>query len=63
MSDEKKPPERAETVRAALRAALYEGPETIRELSIRVGAAQKDLLHHLEHLERSLVRGAEQGRR
>jgi predicted Zn-ribbon and HTH transcriptional regulator len=60
MSEEKPPPERGQTVRDALRAALKEGPETIRELSIRVGASQKDLVHHLEHLERSLVHGAEQ---
>jgi predicted Zn-ribbon and HTH transcriptional regulator len=58
--DDKPPPERGQTVRDALRVALHEGPETLRELSIRVGASQKDLLHHLEHLERSLAHGNEQ---
>ena len=51
---ENPPPERKQTFRDALYHALREGPETIRELSVRIGAQQKDLLHHLEHLERSL---------
>jgi predicted Zn-ribbon and HTH transcriptional regulator len=58
--DERPPKERTETWRDALYSALLEGPETVRELSIRIGAAQKDLLDHLVHLERSLARTGEQ---
>src|SRR5262245_9955575 len=47
MSDERVPPEQKQTFRDALYHALQNGPETIRELSIRVGAREKDLLHHL----------------
>jgi predicted Zn-ribbon and HTH transcriptional regulator len=59
MADERPPAEQRQTFRDALYHALRDGPETIRELSIRVGAREKDLLHHLEHLERSLVHGGE----
>ncbi|HTU59031.1 MAG TPA: transcriptional regulator [Polyangiales bacterium] len=50
------PPERSETLRAELRAALHSelGPQTIRELSQALGASERDLLTHLEHLARSL---------
>ena len=58
-SDPNAPPERNQTLRDALYQALREQPDTIRELSIRIGAQQKDLVHHLEHLERSLERGDE----
>ena len=47
-------PERAETLRNAIRETLRTGPFTIRELSITLGASERDLLPHLEHLERSL---------
>lgn len=58
--DEQRPPsEHKQTWRDALYFALREGPETIRELSIRLGASQKDLLEHLAHLERSLGRTGE----
>ena len=60
MADDRTPPERKQTFRDALYHALREGPETIRELSVRIGAQQKDLLHHLEHLERSLEHGNEE---
>jgi predicted Zn-ribbon and HTH transcriptional regulator len=59
MSDERVPPEQKQTFRDALYHALRDGPETIRELSIRIGAREKDLLHHLEHLERSLTHTGE----
>jgi predicted Zn-ribbon and HTH transcriptional regulator len=55
VSEDRSPPERKQTLRDALYHALREGPETIRELSIRIGAQEKDLVHHLEHLERSLA--------
>ena len=59
MSDERPPAEHRQTFRDALYHALKQGPETIRELSIRIGAREKDLLHHLEHLERSLTHSGE----
>lgn len=52
-------PESVQTVREALRAALREGPRTIHELSVAVGAKEKDLLDHLVHVERSLARSGE----
>lgn len=58
-----RPPEgpapRTATVRAALAAALREGPATARELSARVGIREKDVAAHLEHLARSLAHGDE----
>jgi transcriptional regulator len=47
-------PERTETLREALRQALRAGDLTIRELSQAVGASERDLYDHLEHLARSL---------
>jgi predicted Zn-ribbon and HTH transcriptional regulator len=57
--DDRGPPERRQTLRDALYLTLREGPETIRELSIKVGAPQKELLAHLAHLERSLAHTGE----
>jgi transcriptional regulator len=54
-----RPPVRAETLRAALREALVEGPATARELSERVGVREKDVADHLAHLARSAVRRGE----
>ncbi len=48
------PAERRESDRAAVRAALGEQARTCRELSRLSGIAERDLLVHLEHLERSL---------
>jgi predicted Zn-ribbon and HTH transcriptional regulator len=49
------PPTRNETVRAALRDRLRsETTLTLRELSQAIGASERDVLAHLEHLERSL---------
>lgn len=56
---DKAPPEQHSTWRDRLYQVLREGPQTIRELSILIGASQKDLLDHLAHLERSLARGDE----
>ena len=53
------PPERAETLRRALHEALHAGSLTLRELSQRLGATERELVPHLEHLERSLRRGEE----
>ncbi len=53
---ERGPPERTQTVRAALLAALEEGPATAKDLSGAVGIREKDVGGHLEHLARSLAR-------
>ena len=52
-------PERAETPRAAIRAALLGRPLTAREISARTSLREKDVPPHLEHLERSLRREGE----
>lgn len=57
---DKPPPVRVATWRDALYRVLREGPQTIRELSILIGAPQKELLDHLAHLERSLAHTEEQ---
>jgi predicted Zn-ribbon and HTH transcriptional regulator len=53
------PPERAETVREAIRRALLAGPATARDLSAEVGVREKDVAEHLAHLARSLPRRGE----
>lgn len=53
------PPERFETLRQALLDALRAGNHTLRELSQLLGASERELVPHLEHLERSLRRGEE----
>lgn len=58
-SFDRPPAEHLATWREALYRLLREGPQTIRELSILLGAAQKELLDHLPHLERSLARSPE----
>ena len=60
MSQERQPPEHQVTWRDALHQELRKNAHTIRELSIIIGARQKDLLDHLAHLERSLARTDEQ---
>ena len=57
--DPRKPPERAETVRSALREALRTGEHTLRELSQLSGVSERELPEHLEHLARSLTHGEE----
>jgi len=47
-------PARRETARRALRAALGSEPQSAKELSALLGIAEKEVLEHLEHLERSL---------
>lgn len=51
---DKPPKERTETHREALRGALRQGPLTVRELSAAVSLRERDVLSHLEHLDRSL---------
>jgi predicted Zn-ribbon and HTH transcriptional regulator len=50
------PRERSETIRQEILRHLREGPLTARELSGLVHLREKDVLSHLEHLERSLRR-------
>ena len=52
-------PERHTTIRAELRAVLRESLVTAREISARIGIAEKDVAHHLRHLSRSLKQGGE----
>jgi predicted Zn-ribbon and HTH transcriptional regulator len=52
------PSERHETVRQAIAAELEEGELTTAELSTLVGIREKDVVGHLEHLERSLPHAA-----
>jgi len=60
MSAEKPPEERRQTIRDALYLELREGPRTLRELSVAVGASEKDLPHHLGHLSKSVEGTGEQ---
>jgi predicted Zn-ribbon and HTH transcriptional regulator len=48
--------ERCETVRQSILRHLEEGPLTARELSGRVHIREKEVIGHLEHLQRSLRR-------
>jgi predicted Zn-ribbon and HTH transcriptional regulator len=48
--------ERSETLRQAIQRHLEVGPLTARELSARVHISEKEVIPHLEHLERSLRR-------
>jgi predicted Zn-ribbon and HTH transcriptional regulator len=48
------PPDRAETIREAIAAALREEPLSARDLSERLGIAEREVGPHLEHLGRSV---------
>ena len=50
------PKPRSATARQALLEALRSGPRTARELSADVSLPEREVVTHLEHLERSLVR-------
>jgi hypothetical protein len=47
-------PDRQTTIRAELRAVLHESLFTAREISARIGIAEKDVADHRQHLSRSL---------
>jgi hypothetical protein len=53
------PKERVETLRQALVVALRERPQTARELSGVVRIAEREVVDHLTHLERSLSSAGE----
>jgi len=46
-------------VRQSLRDVLRAGAATARDLSREVGIPERDVAHHIEHLERSLRRTGE----
>jgi transcriptional regulator len=48
------------THRDAIAAALRGAPQSVREISALVSLSERDVLAHLEHLERSLARAGEQ---
>ncbi len=48
------PPERSATIPSLIREALLAGPKTARELSGELRLSEREVLRHLEHLERSL---------
>ena len=48
------PPDRAETIREAIASALREESLTARDLSERLGVAEREIGPHLEHLARSV---------
>ena len=48
------PKPRGETHRRALHDALLGEPRTARELSVALSLRERDVLSHLEHLDRSL---------
>ncbi len=52
--------EEGQTLRQAILGCLHRGPLTARELSGLVRIQEKDVIPHLEHLEKSLRRSAEQ---
>jgi predicted Zn-ribbon and HTH transcriptional regulator len=53
---ETKPREQTRTLRQSILRCLQEGPLTARELSALVQIREKDVIPHLEHLEKSLRR-------
>ena len=50
---------RSETLRQSIRRHLRAGPVTARDLSALVRIREKEVISHLEHLERSLRRSGE----
>ena len=53
------PLERTETARTALCEALRAGPLGPRAISQQLRLSEREVLHHLEHLERSLKHTSE----
>jgi predicted Zn-ribbon and HTH transcriptional regulator len=48
------PPERAATIPTLIRQALSAESKTARDLSSELGVSEREVLRHLEHLERTL---------
>lgn len=60
MAEPEQPRERLLTQREALREALVVGePRTARELSVALSMREREVLEHLEHLERTLQQSAQ----
>ena len=55
MSANDAPREELVTVRARLKAALENAPATAHDLSVSARITEKEVIHHLEHLARSLA--------
>jgi len=53
------PREQSRTLRRSILDCLQEGPLTARELSALVQIREKDVIPHLEHLEKSLRRSGQ----
>jgi len=51
------PPQRSGTIPALIREALLAGPRSARELSAELGLPEREIVRHLDHLERSLRGG------
>ena len=50
----KPPKERSQTLRQAIVKHLEEGPYTTRDLSQLIGIREKEVVPHLEHIQKSL---------
>jgi predicted Zn-ribbon and HTH transcriptional regulator len=50
------PPERSQTPRQAIQRLLATGPHSARDLALALRLRERDVVEHLEHLERSLRR-------
>ena len=48
------PPERSATIPSLIREALSAGPKTARELSGELHVSEREVLRHVEHLDRTL---------
>ncbi len=48
------PPERSATIPSLIREALSKGPHSARDLSREIGVSEREVVRHLEHLERTL---------
>lgn len=48
------PPERSATIPSLIREALSAGSKTARDLSRELGVSEREVLRHVEHLERTL---------
>jgi predicted Zn-ribbon and HTH transcriptional regulator len=51
-----KPKERTLSLRQAILGFLLEGPHTARDLSERLKIPEKDIVEHLQHIQRSIRR-------
>jgi predicted Zn-ribbon and HTH transcriptional regulator len=57
MAERAEPVERSETPRQAIQRLLGYGPHTAHDLALALRLRERDVVEHLEHLQRSLRRG------